>query len=63
MGILKSYMDCSKDNPYGYWFKRKLYVWGWTPTKWQGWLVILIFILFVLRTSFDLASYKEPTNT
>ncbi|MDO8508171.1 MAG: hypothetical protein Q7S27_00635 [Nanoarchaeota archaeon] len=31
-----------KDNPNGYWFKRKLYGWGWVPVKWQGWLVVTI---------------------
>ena len=33
-----------KDNPKGYWFKRKLYGWGWVPVKWQGWLVVLLAI-------------------
>ena len=27
------------------WFKRKLYGWGWTPTTWEGWLVILLWII------------------
>lgn len=27
-------------NPEGYWFRRKLYGWGWTPVKWQCWLVV-----------------------
>ncbi len=31
-----------KDNPEGYWFKRKLYGWGWAPVTWQGWLVVLV---------------------
>lgn len=30
------------------WFKRKLYGWGWTPSTWEGWLVILVWsVLFV----------------
>jgi uncharacterized membrane protein YhaH (DUF805 family) len=28
-----------------YWFKRKLYGWGWVPATWQGWLVILVWLL------------------
>ncbi len=40
--MLKEYSAYLKDNPKGYWFKRKLYGWGWTPVKWQGWLVIII---------------------
>jgi hypothetical protein len=44
---MKNYIDYIKDNPKGYWFKRKLYGWGWFPVKWQGWIVILIWaILF-----------------
>ncbi len=28
-----------------YWFKRKLYGFGWTPVRWQGWLVLGIYIV------------------
>ena len=44
---LTNYINYLKDNPNGYWFKRKLYGWGWTPAKWQGWIVILFYILFI----------------
>lgn len=27
------------------WFRAKLYGWGWCPTTWQGFLVVLISIL------------------
>lgn len=37
-----------KDNPQGYWFKAKLYGWGWVPVKWQGWCVILVYIGLIL---------------
>ncbi len=36
-----------KDNPQNYWFKAKLYGWGWTPATWQGWLVILVYIALI----------------
>ena len=42
--MFKKYWQYLKDNPEGYWFKRKLYGWGWVPVKWQGWLVIAISI-------------------
>jgi hypothetical protein len=29
------------------WFKRKTYGWGWVPATWQGWVVILIYIVFL----------------
>ncbi|HVY01178.1 MAG TPA: hypothetical protein VHA12_00225 [Candidatus Nanoarchaeia archaeon] len=38
------YIEYLKDNPQGYWFKRKIYGWGWTPVTWQGWIVIILFI-------------------
>jgi hypothetical protein len=30
-----------------YWFKRKRYGWGWTPSTWQGWLVLAGFLVVV----------------
>jgi len=27
------------------WFRRKLYGWGWTPVTWQGWMVILVWVV------------------
>jgi len=44
------------------WFRRKLYGWGWTPSTWEGWVVILVWgILIVLLASnvnyFNIISY------
>ncbi len=44
MGILRDYIDYLKDNPEHYWFKRKLYGWGWDPATREGWLVMLVFL-------------------
>lgn len=41
----KNYIDYLKDNPKGYWFRRKLYGFGWVPATWEGWLTILIFVV------------------
>jgi len=31
-----------------YWFPAKRYGWGWgLPNRWQGWLVLAIFVLLV----------------
>lgn len=32
------------------WFKRKLYGWGWYPSTWQGWVVILIYVLMLIES-------------
>jgi uncharacterized membrane protein YhaH (DUF805 family) len=26
------------------WFRRKIYGWGWYPSTWEGWLVILAWV-------------------
>ena len=48
MRFIEPYINYIKDNPEGYWFKRKLYGWGWTPATWQGWLSTFVFIGLVL---------------
>ena len=30
------------------WFRRKLYGWGWTPTTWEGWLVLFVWLIFFI---------------
>lgn len=37
-----------KDNTKNHWFKAKLYGWGWTPVKWQGWFVIAVYISLIV---------------
>lgn len=46
--MFKTYISYIKDNPQGLWFKRKLYGWGWTPVTWQGWLITLGYIAFIV---------------
>ncbi len=46
--MIKEYTRYLKDNPQGYWFKAKLYGWGWVPVKWQGWLVVVIGIALLI---------------
>jgi hypothetical protein len=48
MSIFRTYLTYVRDNPKGYWFKRKLYGWGWTPVRWQGWLVLLAFVAVIV---------------
>jgi len=39
------------------WFKAKRFGWGWTPSNWRGWLVIILAFaiigLFALNTDFE----------
>ena len=43
------------------WFKRKKYGWGWTPSTWEGWLVITIWI-FVFILEFSKKDNSLPKN-
>jgi hypothetical protein len=61
MNIIKEYMTYLKDNPQGYWFKSKLYGWGGTPARWQGWCVIFVYIALIV--AFVLSKEKDiPGN-
>lgn len=44
----KAHSDYLHDNPNNYWFKAKLYGWGWTPVRWQGWSVVALYLVLVL---------------
>lgn len=41
------------------WFKAKSYGWGWTPVTWQGWVIVLVFVVYevflslLIGNSFD----------
>ena len=59
--MFEEYKAYLNDNPNGYWFKAKLYGWGWTPVKWQGWAVILIFVLLIVLNAFRL-DYLEYSD-
>lgn len=59
MNLVKQYIEYLKDNPEGYWFKRKLYGWGWTPAKVEGWLVMVAYLAGVVY----FASKLEDTAT
>lgn len=63
MNCVKKYKEYLKDNPEGYWFKRKLYGWGWTPAKWQGVAVILAFVAFVVWNGIELGKVAEPSES
>jgi len=61
--MFKNYINYFKDNPKNYWFKAKLYGWGWTPVKWQGWVIVGIFICFISWVGINFGSKTEITNT
>ena len=48
------------ENPKKIWFKRKLYGWGWTPSTWQGWVLTLVYILFLVLFSLTIDESSPP---
>lgn len=44
MSVLSKYIAYLKDNPEYYWFRRKIWGWGWTPATREGWAVLAFFV-------------------
>jgi hypothetical protein len=49
--MFERYIAYVKDNPKGLWFKQKMFGWGWTPVKWQGWLVIVVYVALLIAAT------------
>lgn len=30
------------------WFRRKTYGWGWYPNAWQGWVILLLYVAYIV---------------
>lgn len=61
--FLRRYRDYLKNNPERYWFKRKIYGWGWTPATWQGWLLLAAFLAVFLFIFVPFVAGPEPTDS
>lgn len=59
--FIQRYVAYIKDNPQGYWFKRKLYGWGWTPATWQGWAVTALYVGLLVLFAFSIDE-SSPSN-
>ncbi len=47
MVIFSRYREYLRAHPEQLWFKRKTFGWGWTPVRWQGWLVIGLYAALI----------------
>lgn len=58
--MFEAYRAYINDNPQGYWFRKKLWGWGWTPATWQGWAVLVGFVAVVFLNFYriDTASHS-----
>lgn len=55
--MILRYLAYLRDNPERYWFKRKIWGWGWVPATWQGWAVTLGYLVLIVL----LALTQEPS--
>lgn len=60
--MIKEYLSYLRDNPEGYWFKRKLYGLGWTPVTWQGWFVVLVYTVSLVKLALSLEKNAPVSN-
>lgn len=44
------------------WFKAKTYGWGWYPSTWQGWLILLAYIGLLYFPFFYMYSKSKSIN-
>lgn len=63
MNLIKQHIEYLKDNPQGYWFKSKLYGYGWTPARPAGWATISLYILFLLGIIWYVDSSNAATQS
>lgn len=49
-------MAKNKKSPY--WFSAKKYGYGWTPTSWQAWSVLLTYVIVLLSFFFKIDKYS-----
>lgn len=46
-----------------YWFKAKKYGWGWYPGTWEGYLIILVYILYVTWRALEMGAMFDTASS
>ena len=62
MELFRRYLSYIKDNPEGYWFKRKLWGWGWVPVTKNGWYIIALYVLGVLSLAKEMDKHSHSVS-
>ncbi|MFZ2521885.1 MAG: hypothetical protein WAX44_02575 [Minisyncoccia bacterium] len=50
----------NKDNKL--WFESKKYGWGWTPTSWEGWFVLLLYIVAITLNFLNIDKFSHSAS-
>ncbi len=59
--MFKKYIEYLRNNPERYWFKRKVFGWGWVPATWQGWVVTVAYVSLII-TLVSMREASIPNN-
>lgn len=62
MSFIRRYIAYLQDNPKHYWFKRKIYGWGWDPATKEGWLTTVLFVVLIVSNAFRLEALVLTEN-
>lgn len=57
--MIKEYLAYLRNNPERYWFRRRLFGWGWTPARWPGFFVLFLFLAYLSWVIYDLAKIGD----
>lgn len=60
--FLEEYRAYIKDNPERYWFRARLYGWGWTPARFEGWLVLVFFFAAIIGNAFRIDGMQHSVS-
>lgn len=44
------------------WFRAKTYGWGWTPASWQGWLLIILYVLITIWNFYRIDGHSHSVS-
>lgn len=45
------------------WFKAKTYGYGWTPSSWEGWMVLAVYLAFTIWRATTIAPEMEKNQS
>ena len=63
MNVFSRYVAYLKNNPENYWFRRKVWGWGWVPATWQGWAALVAFVVALVAILVPFIRIPNPSNT
>ena len=45
-----------------FWFKRKRYGWGWYPISWEGWFILAIYVVLMVKQFIDVDKMSHSNS-